>query len=268
MDSEVEYLRDEPAKQFDEIAYFYDALMAGVPYRQWIRYIFRIIRRFGRKPVSVLDLCCGTGSVSIPLAKMGFRVTGVDISSAMVEEAYKKAAADQVKVDFYVQDAAKLSLGTKFDLVLSLFDSLNYILSPHDLEQTFARVSEHLVSGGLFIFDMNTELALAGGLFDQDNLGCRMPLEYVWRSSYDPTTRICQIRMRFTLTRSGSRKQVEITHFQRAYGTDEITAMLDKVGLGLLATYDAYTFRNASAKTDRIFYVAEKPPCSQKFRHV
>ncbi len=163
---------DEPASisaQFDEIAFLYDELMTGVPYSEWVNYVERILRRAGRKPGRVLDLCCGTGSASILMAERHFDVTGVDISPEMIEIARSKARKAGREIEFHVGDASKLSIPGKFDLVISLFDSLNYILEADKLQQAFDRVSAHLEHDGLFIFDMNTEFALAAGFFDQSN---------------------------------------------------------------------------------------------------
>ena len=248
-----------PDLQFDEIAFLYDELMAGVPYRQWIDYVFRITRRYGCHPRAILDLCCGTGNVSLLLAEDGYQVSGVDISPGMIECAKRKAEQRGVYVDFHARSASELHLRRKFDLVISLFDSLNYILESSELQQAFHRVSAHLEPGGLFIFDMNTELALAMGFFNQSNLGNSLPVHYNWHSSYDRATQICSIRMDFRYRRGGADKHVEVMHYQRAYGQDEIAGMLRVSGLEVLAVFNAYTFRKAAKSIDRIFFVAGKP---------
>lgn len=247
-----------PASQFDEIAFLYDELMAGVPYRAWVAYIERILKQFGCRPRAVLDLCCGTGSASLLLAGKGYDVAGVDVSPSMVEVARRKAEEKGVRADYHVQDASSLRLPTRFDLVISLFDSLNYILESAALQQVFYRVSEHLRPTGLFIFDMNTELAFSAGLFDQSNPGRWSPVFYDWRSSYDPGARLCTIRMNYVYRRGGAQKRVEVTHYQRAYDTEEIVEMLAAARFEVLAVYDAYTFRSATRRSDRIFFVARK----------
>jgi SAM-dependent methyltransferase len=247
-----------PDHQFDEIAFLYDELMAGVPYRGWVEYLQRILEHYKYEPKTVLDLCCGTGTVSLILAKMGYQVSGIDISAGMIEYARSKAAGQGLYVDFYVQDAAELRLGKRFDLVVSLFDSLNYILDAAALQNAFYRVYEHLQPGGLFIFDMNTELALAGRFFDQNNLGSGAPVIYEWRSTYDCDTRMCTVHMSFIYRRRGEEKHVRIVHYQRAYGVDEITDMLRSAGLDVLAVYNGYTIRKASVRSDRVFFVARK----------
>lgn len=236
----------------------YDDVMAGVPYSAWVEYIERILKRMGQRPRCVLDLCCGTGTVANIFAAKGYKVTGVDISPAMVEVANRKARQLGSVVEYDVADASNFSLHDTFDLVISLFDSLNYILEAGALQNAFHCVSAHLEPGGLFIFDMNTELALAGGLFDQNNIGSRGLVHYKWRSAYNPASRICRIHMTFHRMRGGSTQEVELVHYQRAYDNEEISEMLGAAGLDVKAVYHAYTFRAASSKTDRAFFAAEK----------
>ena len=247
-----------PASQFDKIAFLYDELMSGVPYHSWVAYVHRILERFDCRPRTVLDLCCGTGSVGLLLAGEGYRVAGVDVSPAMVSLAKRRAEEAGLAVDYFVQDASSLHLGRKFDLIISLFDSLNYILESSALQEAFYRASEHLEPGGLLVFDMNTELALAVGLFDQSNLGSKSSLIYNWRSSYDLAARICRVQMDFACRRGAAEERIEVVHYQRAYDLEEIVDMLNSAGLHTLAVYHAYTLRKATGRSDRVFYIARK----------
>jgi ubiquinone/menaquinone biosynthesis C-methylase UbiE len=248
----------DAAFQFDEIAFLYDELMSGVPYRAWVSYLQKILDNFRCRPNTILDLCCGTGSVSMILARQGYRVTGVDISPEMIARARLRAQSTDLPIEYHVQDASELRLGRRFDLVISLFDSLNYVLDSAALQQVFHRVSESLEAGGLFVFDVNTELALAGGYFDQSNIGSRSPLIYNWRSSYDSASRICRIQMDFVCGRHGAERRVSVVHRQRAYDLDELRQMLSSAGLDVLAVYDAYSLRKATSHSDRAFFVARK----------
>ena len=245
---------------FTLIAPYYDELMHNVPYDFWVRYVQEIIERYRLRVKSVLDLACGTGNVAMRLAQMGYEVWGVDISAPMIAEAKRKAQEAGLDVYYEVQDAAQLQLPTQFDLVLSLFDSLNYILSPEKLQEAFRRVYAHLRSGGAFIFDVNTEYALREGLFDQDNLGSRRRLLYRWKSRYDEETRTCTVEMEFCLrNEAGEVVQhfVEV-HRQRAYGLDELHTMLRNAGFDYARAFHAYTLRPPNATTDRAFFVATK----------
>ncbi|MFA6666389.1 MAG: class I SAM-dependent methyltransferase [Armatimonadota bacterium] len=243
-------------RQFNDIAFLYDDLMSAVPYSGWINYVEELLREHKYRPVTVLDLCCGTGSASLLLARKGYKVTGVDISPRMIEIAKERSAQAGGDVEFYVQDATRFNLGRCFNLVISLFDSLNYILKPDHLLEAFRRAAAHMDEGGLFIFDMNTEYALAAGLFNQRNLDKDDLVQYNWCSTYNPATRICTIKMSFL--HKETQKRVETVHYQHAYQVDEIIDMLGRAGLNVLAAYCAYTFRKASDRCDRVFFVAQK----------
>jgi SAM-dependent methyltransferase len=177
----------------------------------------------------------------------------------MVGVARRKAAGSGSGVDYHVQDAAELSLGREFDLVVSLFDSLNYITDGSHLARAMARVSEHLVQGGYFIFDVNTEYALAHGFFNQSNIGSENYPKYVWASSYDRTTRICTVNMVFEVLKpDGTKRQFTEVHEQKAYRLEELDGMLLTAGFETVARYNAYKFKQPSRRSDRVFFVARK----------
>lgn len=244
-----------PAFQFDEIAFLYDELMESVPYLQWTKYLNSILDKYEYEPKTILDLCCGTGRVSRHLAEEGYDVTGVDISSEMIIRAKQIAEKENLSIKYYVQDASLLELDQAFDVVISFFDSLNYILDIKNLQQCFNRISMHLNPGGMLIFDMNTELAFAARMFDQNNKGSKSPVIYNWKSSYNEITQICAVEMDF-IYRNDVKKH--ITHYQRAYSLADISAMIGAADMELITMFDAYSFKRANSKSDRIFVIARK----------
>lgn len=252
--------------QFTAVAPHYDVLMREVPYREWVAYLEELLERRGfahggtTSPLRVLDLACGTGNVAQILAGRGCEVVGVDLSEGMVEAARRKAARRDLPIRYYVQDAAELELpGPPFDLCVCLFDSLNYILEPARIARAMERVHAHLRPGGLFIFDINSAYALEHGFFAQDNLHSSDRLRYVWRSDYDPATRLCHVAMRFFLReRTGVDREFRETHVQFAYREDELRDMLSLTGFTALETFHAYTFQPVRPTTDRIFFVAQR----------
>ena len=246
---------------FGPVAPYYDALMAGVPYRFWVEYLERLWALHGRTPRAVLDLACGTGTVSRLLASRGYTVTGVDLSGGMLEVARRRTAEAGLPIPFHRQDAAELDLQpARFDAVVCLFDSLNYILEPSGLQAAFARVCAHLAPGGTLIFDVNTEYALAEGMFNQSCMRLSEPLRYRWRSRYNAETRLCTVRMDFSYDPgTGARESFLEVHRQRAYGKDELTEWLRAAGFGEVTVYDAYTVDPPKKRSDRLFYFAVKP---------
>lgn len=246
---------------FGQVAPYYDALMAGVPYRFWVEYLERLWALHDRTPRAVMDLACGTGTVSRLLTARGYALTGVDLSEGMLDVARCRTAETGLPVVFHQQDAADLDLGVaRFDAVVCLFDSLNYILEPERLQSAFARVFAHLRPGGTFTFDVNTEYALSEGMFNQSCMRMNEPLRYRWRSRYDAEARLCTVRMDFSYDPgTGVRESFLEVHRQRAYGKDELAQWLREAGFGEVTVYDAYTTDPPKKRSDRLFYFAVKP---------
>lgn len=246
---------------FGPVTPFYDLLMAGVPYRFWTDYLQKVWKKHGQSPKTVLDLACGTGTVSRQLVSRGYVPTGVDLSAGMLAVARVRAAESGLSVPFIQQDAADLNLGeARFDAAICFFDSLNYILEAERVQSALARVYAHLVPGGSFFFDVNTEYALAEGMFNQSCTRKDEPLHYRWRSRYDPETRLCTIRMAFSHDDgSGERKSFTEVHRQRAYSKDDLTAWLQAAGFTGVTLYDAYSLDPPKKRSDRLFYFAVKP---------
>lgn len=250
-----------PSTAYGPVSAVYDALMAGVPHDTWLRRIETECARRGKTPRSVLDVACGTGIVTELLARHGYQtVVGFDLSAPMVQIARTKADAQGLadKVAYHVQDAATLDLsGARFDLAVSLFDSLNYITDPADLSKAFVRIAAHLHPGATLAFDVNSMYALSHDLFTQT--GTSGPLSHVWKSHWDRESRTCRVEMDFALKdeRTGEIRRFHETHVQRAYTITELREMLEAAGFTDIAVYGNYGERTPGPKSDRLLFVAE-----------
>jgi ubiquinone/menaquinone biosynthesis C-methylase UbiE len=249
--------------QYGDVSAIYDALMANVPHGAWLSRIEREARLRDKFPRSALDVACGTGIVSELLHERGYRpVQGVDISPAMISIARTKAQAlgspNSLRYDVF--DAAALDLGdARFDMAVSLFDSLNYILEPAKLQAAFKRVFQHITPGGFFAFDMNALYALSHDLFTQSQqFG---PVQHVWKAHWDRESRICRVEMDFWVRddATGQERHFHETHVQRAYTVPEIRQWLMDVGFVDIVVYSNYTDRQPGPRSDRLFFFAEKP---------
>jgi SAM-dependent methyltransferase len=241
---------------FTKVAPYYDDLMATVPYERWVDYVERILARFGARPRDVLDLCCGTGAVGAEMLRRDYQVMGIDLSEEMV----RRCGLSRPPLPAAVMDARRFGLRDAcFDLVVSLYDSLNYIVEPEGLASCCRGVAQALRPGGLFVFDLNTERALRLGLFTQDNLRSGEPLLYRWESHWDGPRKLCRVDMWFRWRGEGERVEFREIHYERAYGDAEVREMLEAAGLETLAVYDAYSFRAPSRLSNRAYYVAAKP---------
>lgn len=246
---------------FSQIGPIYDLVMAPVPYVSWVNYLFVLAGRHGLpRPRRILDLACGTGNVGLELARRGYQVMGVDRSEGMLEQGRRKAAQEGLPMEFLQQDMRELRLPCTFDWVVCLYDSLNYLLSEEDLLRTFRGVAAHLEAGGAFFFDMNTEAALEKELFTQSELRPSAPVQYRWKSRYNPQTRITRVEMTFWVQgEDGERREIREVHYERAYPLPQVERLLREAGLRPLGVYEAYSLRRPGPDTDRAFFLALRP---------
>jgi SAM-dependent methyltransferase len=257
-----------PYTRFAEI---YDQVMQGVDYEMWASYVEELLRAHDLRAVTVVDLCCGTGGSTIPFARRGYRVVGVDRSPHMLEVARRKAAALGLDIPFVEQDVTCLKLDgvaergdlplapEGFDLVLSLFDSLNYILTLDELEMVFGGVARALRPGGAFIFDLNTPEKLA----TMDNSVSLLEGEgYVlfWRNRFLPGEQIWQVTLDGFLRRGEGWERFREVHREKAHPLGGVRERLAAAGLQVLGLYHAYTLSPVRPGSDRVFFLARRPP--------
>ena len=146
---------------YTALARYYDRLTTDVDYAGWADYVERHVQKQKRPVRTVAELGCGTGSLTELLARRGYRMTAVDLSPDMLAMADQKCQG--LGVLFLCQDMSRLVLPSPADAVISCLDSMNYVTRPAALRRTFRRVYRALAPGGLFLFDVKTPAALAGG---------------------------------------------------------------------------------------------------------
>jgi ubiquinone/menaquinone biosynthesis C-methylase UbiE len=242
-------------ESFGPVAPYYDELMRPVPYRMWVSYYLLLLAHQQYKPKTMLDVCCGTGTMCELLTREGFEVDGFDISAPMIEIAREKAKRKGMKIRYEVFDAAEADMGEKYDAAYSFFDSLNNITEPGRLQMAFRRVYEHLNPGGSFIFDLNTAYAFQQRMFDQENLKPNAKLRYKWVGDWNEKTRLITVDMRFW--RSG--QEFRETHVQRAYDEAEVRAMLAEAGFEGVRAFTSYTLNPPRFTSDRLHFTALRP---------
>ncbi len=141
---------------YDVFAAYYDALTVDVRYAQRAAYLHGLLQRFGMRGGTLLDLACGTGSLTLEMAKYGYEMIGADASAEMLCAAQQKATQAGLDVLFLCQPMQRLDLfGTVRGTVCTL-DSLNHLTRPEDVRETIRRVSLFTEPGGVFLFDVNT----------------------------------------------------------------------------------------------------------------
>ena len=239
---------------YNGFAYLYDSFMAGTPYTEWVAYIDNILVRHlsqNRKNHIVLDLACGTGNITIPLAQMGYDMIGVDKSVDMLAQAQAKATGH--KILFLAQDMRELDLYGTVDAAICVCDGINYILSEAELVAIFKRVRMFLNPGGVFIFDMNTEYKFKEVLGGKIFTAKVDDAEYEWDNHFDSDTGVNEYRVTFMSTTGESFVEV---HHQRAYPIDVICDLLRSAGFESVDMRNGYGDDAPGRESIRVVYVA------------
>ena len=177
-------------KAYTNFAEVYDTFMDNVPYEEWAEYLLKVLEQYGIKDGLVLELGCGTGTMTEILNDRGYDMIGVDNSEDMLEIALDKRVESGKDILYLLQDMREFELYGTVRAVVSVCDSVNYITEESELEEVFRLVNNYLDPGGIFVFDFNTEYKyqkiLADNVFAEDRDEC----SFIWDNYYDEEDRI------------------------------------------------------------------------------
>lgn len=242
------------------LASCYDGFTTDVGYAAWADYIQRHFDKNGLPGRIVLDLACGTGSLTRELAQRGYEMIGVDLSPEMLAEAVEKNRdVSEVSPLFLCQSMDKLDLYGTIDACVCCLDSINYVTDPKRLRRAFQRVYLFLMPGGLFLFDINTPAKLRG-LDGQIFLDETEDSYCVWRAEYSKRSRICSYFMDIFQQDpdSGLWERGEELHRERAYEPEELVSFLEEAGFCEIRQFGDRNMRPPRGGEERIFFTARK----------
>lgn len=244
---------------YTDFAGVYDMFMDNIPYEEWCEYIVSLLREHGVKDGLLLDLGCGTGTLTEMLADKGYDMIGVDNSEEMLAVAMEKRAESGRDILYLLQDMREFELYGTVKAIISICDSINYILEPEELLKVFKLVNNYLDPGGVFIFDCNTEYKYTELLGDQTIAEDREESSFIWDNYYDEEERINEYKLSLFIkeTEDLYRKHTEY-HYQRCYSVEEITKLIEASGMKLLAVYDAMTKEQPTDESERIYFIAQE----------
>lgn len=244
---------------YEALAASYDGLTRDIPYEKYLRFFKTLLRRHGVKATTVLDLACGTGSLSVLLAKHGYEVLGVDQSEEMLTVAAEKAMELEENQPFFVaQPMQRLRIPEPVDACVCALDSINYVTKPQDVQKAFRRVYESLRPGGLFVFDINTPYkleSLDGQVFLDETEGSYC----VWRAVYDRRHSLCRYGMDlFQQANDGLWERSFEEHVERAYTPEALSGWLADAGFAQVERFANLRLEAPEADELRIFFAAKK----------
>lgn len=261
---------------YNTFADFYDELTDNISYPRRAAYFDSVIKRYCPNASILLDLACGTGKLSIELAKLGYDVVGTDASEQMLSQAMQNKACalygedferetpsdPQIeKILFLCQPMQELDMYGTLDAAVCALDSINHVTDPAIVQKAFDKVSLFLNPGAVFVFDVNSVykhrevLGNNAFVFDRDDVFC------TWQNSYTEENFQVQMDLDFfeydsstdTYRRTGE------SFCERAYPDEQIRAFIKNSGLEFVAAYAEDSFDPVKEDTQRIIYVARKP---------
>ena len=242
---------------YKNLAASYDRLTNDVDYEATVEFYMEILRREGLAPRTVVDLACGTGSVTEILARKGYRVTGVDMSEEMLTEAAMKTMDMEQPPMYSCQLLQNLRLPRGVDMAVCALDSLDYILDPADCKEAIRRAYKALNPGGIFIFDVNTPEKLRA-MDDQVFLDEDDDVYCVWRGEFDEETNICSYGMDLFQREGNMWRRSFEEHREYAYSQEQLTEFLKDAGFTHIQVYADRLFEAPREGEQRIYFKARK----------
>ncbi len=263
-------------------AEIYDDVMKNVPYKYWFRYLKDLLKYYKHQPESVLELASGTSNMTLKLIELQTlkRITALDLSSAMISKAAEKLEYELqnsqdfnkfsvkedemtyllqqkqrgLNINFKTQNMTDFSFKNKFELIVSFFDSLNYLTDIDQLQNCFESAASSLTKDGLFIFDMNSigrikTIEEKSFVIEGDSYEC------FWEDVVKPEESLWQVKLKIC----PDNEQLpcfEESHNERGYKIDTILRLLKNSGFKAVDVYNAFSFAHGKNNSDRLYFAA------------
>lgn len=244
---------------YSAFARYYDCLTRNVDYAARADYFCAALECLRHRPGLTLDLACGTGSLTLELAKRGFDVFGLDASPEMLSAAQRKTAAAGFRPLLICQKMQEMDLYAPVDTMVCMLDSINHLTAAADVRETFRRAARFLNPGGCLLFDANTRykhrfvLADRTYVYDMEEVYC------VWRNTRAERNGRVGISLDFFERRGNVYVRSFERFYERAYPIRTLVSMLEGAGLEPAAVWRDGEFRAPGPRTERIVVAARKP---------
>ncbi|MDF2487373.1 MAG: hypothetical protein K0R46_3541 [Herbinix sp.] len=236
----------------------YDIFMDNIPYDEWAEYIEHLLKKNNIKDGLILELGCGTGSITERLAEKGYDMIGIDASEDMLAIARENSEVSNNKTLYLCQDMRDFELYGTVAAVISVCDSMNYITTEEDLLKVFRLVNNYLDPGGLFLFDLDTQYAYEEVLGDSTIAENREEGSFIWENTYYPEEMINEINLTLFIPQEELFQKQEETHYRRAYTIDTIKRLIEEAGMEWIAAYDTLTEKKPKKDSERVYIIARE----------
>ncbi|MDO9576712.1 MAG: 4-hydroxythreonine-4-phosphate dehydrogenase PdxA [Candidatus Cloacimonadales bacterium] len=256
-------LAEHKEVNYTKFAKYYDQYMAHVNYEDWINFILmQFSKKFKRNPKHVLELACGTGNISCLLVKKGLKVDASDISEEMI----KIAAQKPFHPNLMLQNMTSLLPVGKYELILLLFDSLNYLNHSQEILKMLKNIYSALLEKGLFIFDITTPKNCEQNFDGFVNLEDSENEYLIHQSDYDQKRHIQTTHLTFFLKKGFLFERFDEVHNQKIYLVEDIVNYIKKTkfkirgihSIGFKENLKNTDLRTLDQNFSRLFFVLEK----------
>ena len=239
---------------YTSLAGGYDSLTEDVQYEKRAAFLQKLLAKSTIPVHTVLDLACGTGTMTCLLAEAGYEMIGVDLSEDMLSEAAGKTVSPGKIPPIYLQQSMEeLDLYGTVEAAVCCLDSINYLTDARALKRALQRLHLFVAPGGVFLFDVNTPCKLRS-LDGQVFLDEREDLYCVWRADFDRRSRICTSGMDI-FERQGTlwRRSLE-EHREKAWEVEELKRFLTEAGFGRIRVWGDCRLRAPRQDEQRIYF--------------
>ena len=244
---------------YTDFADVYDTFMDETPYEDWCEFLVGILEEYKVPKGLVLDLGCGTGTLTEMLSKEGYDMIGVDNAEQMLAIAMEKRESSGENILYLLQDMREFELYGTVGAVISVCDSLNYLLEEEDLVQTFQLVNNYLDPKGIFVFDFNTVYKYREVIGDVTIAENREDCSFIWENFYHEEEEINEYALTIFVKEEDERfRKFEENHFQRGYRLEQMKEALAKAGMEFVKALDANTHEEVTKTSERIYCIARE----------
>lgn len=257
---------------YQDFAYVYDELMDATPYEEWCELLTSLIEKYGVSKPSreaeglldsernlVVDLGCGTGTLTELMYEKGYDMIGVDNSESMLNIAMEKRERSGAEILYLLQDMRELELYSTVGTVVSVCDSVNYILEEEELLSVFSLVNNYLYPDGIFIFDFNTDYKYREIIGDTTIAENREDCSFIWENIYDPEEALNEYNLTIFVQEEGdSFRRFTETHLQRGYTVEQMRCLVEQAGMDIVEILDADTREEVTDTSERVYIVARE----------
>jgi ubiquinone/menaquinone biosynthesis C-methylase UbiE len=243
---------------YTDFASVYDEFMDETPYEKWCENIVTKLGEYGIKDGLVLELGCGTGNMTELLAGKGYDLIGIDSSDEMLNIACYKKEKSGHDILYLNQDMREFELYGTVRAVVSVCDSLNYLLLDEDIVTCFRLVNNYLDPKGIFFFDFNTKYKYETVIGDSVIAENREDCSFIWENFYDVEEGINEYDLTLFVKEGELFRRFQEVHLQRGYTLEEMKGFIKEAGLEFIEAYDADTLGEITEVSERIYCVARE----------